>query len=60
MPKFAVMVVYPIYFDVEADNLDDAKDRAFEECKQWVLDISEVEPVIHDIYEMDENGKRID
>jgi hypothetical protein len=32
MPKFAVMVVYPVYFDVEADNIEDANERALEEC----------------------------
>jgi NADPH:quinone reductase-like Zn-dependent oxidoreductase len=59
MPKFAVMVVYPVYFDVEADNIFDANDRALEQCDNW-FERSSIKPVVHDIYEMDEDGNRID
>jgi len=59
MPKFAVMVVYPVYFDVDADNIEDANDRALEECDRW-FEQSTVKPIVHDIYEMDEDGNRMD
>ena len=48
MSKFQVSVVYPLYYEVEADTKEEAKIKALEQA-DYYLETSSVKPVVQEI-----------
>lgn len=59
MAKWSACVVYPVYFEVEADSQEDAEERALDEVDRW-FDISSIRPVVNSIYAINEDGNPVD